>query len=262
MDSLLVVLKLKDNELRQQLVSAIELLVLRDIESWEYLKTITGVDGLLTLMIAGNVALQISACSTIATESVNDLPYLETLLSKGALDAVLQLLQSVHLSVKLSALGFLKVLISIRIGRVQVLKPDYMCVLGNLLNSGDDLSCIQAACEIMTLLGNDSDIELRRSFEISQYTTISNLPPINIVNRLVDMSVGKVLFSTQKNESYGVCQEDYCEPMLIQSVRGIVLTASNVLAAATDGEEAEWPDGAPPLRSTLKNSGILPSLQK
>ena len=48
--------------------------------------------------------------------------------------------------------------------------------------------------------------------------------------------------------------------MLIQ-VRAVEISSANVLGCATDSEESDWPDGAPPLRSTLQNAGVLPSIR-
>ena len=44
-------------------------------------------------------------------------------------------------------------------------------------------------------------------------------------------------------------------------VRAVEISSANVLGCATDSEESDWPDGAPPLRSTLQNAGVLPSIR-
>jgi len=70
----------------------------------------------------------------------------------------------------------------------------------------------------------------------------------SIVDRLMEITQGNVL-STQTVEPLLEMKsktlkeiEDTPEvdPVLVQSVRGIVLTAAHVLAGATDSEESEW----------------------
>lgn len=50
------------------------------------------------------------------------------------------------------------------------------------------------------------------------------------------------------------------DPRLKQEVGTLANKAAAVLAALTDTEESDWPDGGAPLRNTLGNSGILPTL--
>ena len=243
MDSILQCLELYDTNLLKHLVHTMEILVLRDVESWNYLKSVSGIQGLLTLMKAGNCALQISSCSSITTLANGNVAYIEALLETDVLDALNVLLLSNHVSVKFSALGLFKVLSSVKSGRTSILKNHkYMTNLGNLLNSGDDLTVVQSVCEVLNLLGTDTDVGLRKSlvgakeFDPNQAhssrtknetVTTSQLPPINIVSRLMEMSTGevfskKVKVSTDIDEvkivNFGLSNEDYVETGLIQSV--------------------------------------------
>ncbi|CAE7704791.1 unnamed protein product, partial [Symbiodinium microadriaticum] len=50
------------------------------------------------------------------------------------------------------------------------------------------------------------------------------------------------------------------DPRLMQEVVALANCAASVLAAMTDGEEADWPDGGAPLRHTMRSTGMLPGL--
>ena len=50
------------------------------------------------------------------------------------------------------------------------------------------------------------------------------------------------------------------DPRLMQEVVALANSAASVLAAMTDGEEADWPDGGAPLRHTMRTAGMLPGL--
>ena len=151
MESLLECTEIDGQELlRQDLVHAIEVLALRDPAAWETLKSISGIDGLLTLMRAGNHALQISSCASVVSEAAGNFTYIEALLDRQVLESTVVLLQSEMVNVRFSALSLVKVVATIKRGRAAIMdNPNYMCLLGNLLNSGDDLEIVQAVCEVM-----------------------------------------------------------------------------------------------------------------
>jgi hypothetical protein len=50
------------------------------------------------------------------------------------------------------------------------------------------------------------------------------------------------------------------EPRLKQEIVTLSHMAAGVMAALTDTEESNWPDGGAPLRNTLSKSGILPTI--
>lgn len=161
MESITASLEVKDDELRTCIVKAVELLVLRDPAAWDYLKKISGIDGLLTLIRGGNVALQISSCSSLAEAGAFNVPYIDTMLDKGVTDTVLHILRGNSPEAKLSALILVRVVVFTRRGRLEMLQPERMSLLGNLLQKGESPVVIQSVCEVMSVLAADNDAALR-----------------------------------------------------------------------------------------------------
>ena len=113
------------------------------------------------------------------------------------------------------------------------------------------------------------------------------LPGLGPVQRLVDISSGRVVAVTERvwtrtqqqqeeersEEKVGVVEsvgleavragnlemEAHISRDLAKEVLSLAYTAANAMASMADGDESDWPDGAPPLRSTLFNAGILSS---
>jgi hypothetical protein len=161
MESITASLEVKDDELRMCIVKAVELLVLRDPAAWEYLKKISGIDGLLTLIRGGNVALQISSCSSLAEEGAFNVPYIDSMLDKGVSDTVMHILRGNSPEAKLSALIVVRVFVFTRRGRLEMLQPERMSLLGKLLQKGESPEVIQSVCEVMSVLAADNDAALR-----------------------------------------------------------------------------------------------------
>jgi hypothetical protein len=195
---------------------------------------------------AGNVALQISACSSLAADANSNIAYINTMLDKGATDTIMYILSSTSPEPKLSALVLTKAIATIRRGRLELLKPGNMRILGRLLQGTCDVGLIQSTCEVLSSLGNDADAELRTSFTSSSENNSPHFSGSSIVNRLMEITQGKILSQqhTEPRRNTSLFSDKVVEsvedPVLAQSLRGIVLTAAGVLAGATDSEESEW----------------------
>jgi hypothetical protein len=132
---------------------------------------------------------------------------------------------------------------------------------------------MRGACEIFVILGSEQQSVIRdRMYDQTGNATTGDETAQYLaatIERLVDIVAGKVVSvqdpSGGRLEVSGALSEKALEangpPGTFRlEVLSLSNAAANVLAGMTDGDEADWPDGAPPLRETLYASGVFPKI--
>ena len=292
MDALDMSYAIDDRALGLYVVAALEQLIVRNIESWNFVKRAAGVRGLLQLCHMGNSAVRILTTTEIISQiTPKHEPIIysisEDVLSNNGLSTIIRMLKSRHENVQTSALSLLQALCVNKLAcRHAVLMPDFMCELGSLLFSSS-LSVVRVACDVMSVLGAEDQYTLTKlvrgmeshALRIGEKVSHKGKRYCSITGRLMDISNGimsttsfdEVAFETKASKSLSVAKpQQYStemlpplfdsEPRLKQEIATLSNKAAAVLAAMTDTEESNWPDGGAPLRNTLTRSGILPSI--
>ena len=209
-----------------------------------------------------------------------------------------ELILSTNHDVQNSALSLSLLVLTSTIARNQALERPFLRAIAQALRC-HDVSVMQSACRVLLLLGSENQAELRQKmFDVtatrsSQKDTIRDEDLLittttlntvtdegsantdadsaylaTTVERLVDLVAGKIVSVQEPDVSLGLSQVSVVMPeeelakslQLRKELGGLCNKASEVLAGMTNGDESDWPDGAPPLRQTLRQANVLPSI--
>lgn len=295
MDALDMSYSIDDKVLGIFVVSAVEQLIVRNIEAWNFVKRAAGMKGLLQLCHMGNNAVRILTTTEIISQITpkhdpNIYGITEAVLHHNGLKTILRMLKSPDSLVQSAALSLLEALCVNKLAcRRAVMMPEFIAELGTLLFSSS-LSVVRVACDVMTVLGAEDQFTLQnlvrsmdshmvRPTDNPSYSKKSGKKHSSITGRLMDIANGMVSMqscddvafekritsgtSTLKEHLY-VTERlpplSNSEPRLKQEITTVSNKAAAVMAALTDTEESNWPDGGAPLRNTLAKSGILPTI--
>ena len=297
MDALDMSYAIDDNVLGIFVVSAIEQLILRNIEAWNFIKRGSGMKGLLQLCHMGNSAVRILAATEIISQITpkhdsNIYPITESVLNNSGLHTIIRMLKSGDELVQSASLSLLEALCVNKLAcRRAVLMPDFIAELGTLLFSSS-LSVVRIACDVMSVLAAEDQFTLQtlvrnmesymlREMSNPSYSKKSGKKHSSITGRLMDITNGMVSInscsdvafrartpkcpkSTPLKEHHYVTERlpplFDSDPRLKQELIILSNKAAGLMAAITETEESNWPDGGAPLRNTLTKSGILPTI--
>jgi len=274
MDSIYQAIQLDDEELCEQITLTIEQMIIRNAETWKYIQATCGTEGLLRLMDRGNASLRILSCSAIAHDiqksGLDGKFFLADIVSKGVVKILGKLIVNEVADVQISAMMLTRIAMVSRKFREQVLEPWFLINLAYTLRNRD-MTVIRSACRILLILGAENQTEIREAMyeikadgedEISQYLGAT-------ISRLVDITAGRVVpvqgptaTTDEVSSLMDLKSLKLDDNMTIQQeILSLSQAAAVVLAGMTDGDEADWPDGTPPLRPTLYASGLLPRIE-
>jgi len=218
---------------------------------FEYFKSSCGFDGLRTLLQAGNTAVRTLACAAIVDDcNTKGKLYIETIVENGLIQLIENLLRHVsEPSVIFSLLGLIKTLITVRIARVEVVKPIFLNLICQFLFEGTDIDLMQLSCDICTFIAGEDNNNFRKNFmsisNINESEPEFHLP---LIERVKDIASGKTFYrkSSQSrsriqlpdqyctNGSFGLSATDYEEnAALLQSIQIVSHNAAHIVAGAT-----------------------------
>lgn len=331
MDALDMSYSIDDKTLGIFVVSAVEQLIVRNIEAWNFVKRAAGMKGLLQLCHMGNKAVRILATTEIISQiTPKDDPNIynisEAVLNHNGLQTIIRMLKSSDHLVQSAALSLLEALCVNKLAcRHAVMMPEFIGEIGTLLFSSS-LAVVRVACDVLCVLGAEDQFTLQtlvrnmeshvlRPLNNPSYSAKNAKKHSSITGRLMDIANGMVSMSScdghvafvektvdtadrhlglslsledqdnayhqhpgepqqpqkahrqrhQKQKKHQYVTERLpplfsSEPRLKQELVTLAHKAANVLAALTDTEESNWPDGGAPLRHTLSVSGVLPTI--
>jgi len=296
MDALDMSYSIDDKVMGIFVVCAVEQLIVRNIEAWNFVKRAAGMKGLLQLCHMGNSAVRILSTTEIISQITPKhdpgiYGITESVLNNNGLNTILRMLKSPDSMVQSAALSLLEALCVNKLAcRHAVMMPEFIAELGTLLFSSS-LSVVRVACDVMTVLGAEDQFTLQslvrgmdsymlREIDNPVYSKKYGKKHSSITGRLMDIGNGMVSMkscddvafekSSTPGSSSSLKEHHYVterlpplhnsEPRLKQEIVTLSNKAAGVIAALTDTEESNWPDGGAPLRHTLNRSGILPTI--
>ena len=230
MDCLTQSINRGDEYLISQIVLTVEQMIIRNQETWQYVKATGGTGGLLRLMKKGNASLKILACAAIGSDvqrpGLDGQFFLQDVVHKGVVDILRELILSTNHDVQNSALSLSLLVLTSTIARTQALERPFLCAIAQALRC-HDVSVMQSACRVLLLLGSENQAELRQKM----FDVTATRSPNKDTNVDEDLSIITTTLNTITDEDDGSAKTDMDSAYLATTVERLVdLVAGKVVS--------------------------------
>jgi hypothetical protein len=174
-NSLAMAYKLNDMILGMYVVRAIEQLIQRNLDAWNYMKEIAGISGMLQLCHMGDKAIRILACTELTQQLTSSTTYesykiASSIVENNGLFTILLMLQNEDYDVQSNSLILLKTLMIYEKNFRGIFFTNNFISDILILLFSPDTSVVRSVCEILLVLGTHNQELLRNVIENMEST--------------------------------------------------------------------------------------------